>query len=83
MASEIKNLLGPAQFAIYCAILLLSTGIAYATIRERLNTVEKVVASLQTDHELLVKINTQIEFMSRDIKELKADMKTHLMKEIK
>jgi len=83
MKDQIKNLLGPIQFLIYCAILLISAGICYATVVSRIVAIEKELIPYKSDHELLVKISTQIEFMSKDIKELKADVKQHIMKEIK
>jgi hypothetical protein len=76
-----KDLIQPIQLLIYASILLISVGVCYATIVQRLSSAEEKINATKSDHDLIVTIATKISTIEIDIKELKSDMKT-LYKEI-
>jgi len=70
-----KDLTGPIQLIIYIAILLLSAGVMFASITYRVNTCEKDIIELQSNHDLIVGISEKIVYMQQDIAEVKSDLK--------
>jgi len=70
-----KDLVGPIQLAIYIFILLLSMGVAYARITDRLSVAEEKINATKTDHDLIVTIAQKVNAIEADVKELKDDVK--------
>lgn len=72
---SVKDYLGIVQFSIYLAILLLTAGVSYGLIRERLSNAELNIKELNKDHDTVVTINALISTMESDIREIKVDVK--------
>jgi hypothetical protein len=72
---NIKDMVGPVQLCIYISILLISVGVAYASIATRLDGVEKATDTLGSNHDLIIQINEKINSIAIDVAELKIDIK--------
>ena len=75
MSDTINKWIGPVQLAIYICILLLSCGIAYATLQNRLGNCEVRLTELKSDHDLIVGMAMKMNGIEQDINEIKADVK--------
>lgn len=76
------------QFLIYIAVLLLSAGIAYASLQNRISTAEERLNELKSDHDVIIKISQNVDEMQRmihelkiDVKELKGDVSKHILRD--
>jgi hypothetical protein len=71
-----KDIIEPTRFLIWLAIGLLSIGVCYAKITDRIGVVEQRIEEIKSDHDLLISISSKLSNVESDIKELKLDMKT-------
>ena len=82
MAGDVKMDKWWVQTLITVGIILVSMSIAWATYSTRLATLEENVASRvvqgQSDHDLLIMLNTKMDSMGKDLGEVKRDVKKHL-----
>jgi len=58
--------------------MLLTIGIAYGVIQSRITALESVAIETKSDHDILIRISTNLETVQSDIKEIKRDLKIHL-----
>lgn len=75
MHEKLKDFTGIVQFIIYLAILLLSAGIAYATITSRLKVCEEKIVKTEADHDVVISLSAKLDNVSKDLQEIKADVK--------
>lgn len=73
--ATLNDKLGITQFIVYLSIMILSIGVSYGAITIRLNVVEEKTMRYQNDHELILILNTKIDRLSEDLKDIKLDLK--------
>lgn len=70
-----KDELGIVKFVVYIIILLLGIGISYGAINVRVDILETKAVKQQADHELIVILNTKMDRLAFDLREIKCDLK--------
>lgn len=71
----ISDKIGLTNFAIYIIILILGIGITYGTTTFRINTLEDKTNKYQDDHVLIIILNTKLDQLATDVKEIKSDLR--------
>ena len=74
-APSFSDKIGITQFVLYLAILVLSVGVSYGALTVRLNSLEEKTSKYQADHELILILNTKMDQLAMDLKEIKLDIK--------
>ena len=67
--------IGILKFILYVAVLLLSMGASYGALNSRIETLEEKALKQQSAHELIVILNSKIDRLFLDLKEIKTDLK--------
>lgn len=63
------------QFIIYIAILVLSVGITYGALNVKVSILEDSAVISSKDHDLITSIQTKLDFILDDLREIKLDLK--------
>jgi hypothetical protein len=72
---SLSEKLGITNFAIYIIMLILGVGVTYGAITVRLNALEEKTQKYQNDHELILVLNTKMDQLSSDLREIKNDLR--------
>jgi hypothetical protein len=72
----LHQIIEPTRFIIWLAIGLLTIGVCYARITDRVGVLEGRIESIKSDHDLLITIGQKVNSIESDVRELKNDMKT-------
>ena len=70
-----NNKSGIIRFIVCCILLILSVGAMYSTLTFRLNAIEEKTEKYQSDHTYILILNTKVDKLLEDVKDVKSDMK--------
>ena len=63
------------QFIVYLGVLILSIGICYATMTNKIESLESQVPTIRSSHESVILLNDRFERIQKDTSEIKSDIK--------
>jgi hypothetical protein len=78
MAEDVKMNRWWVQMAITAGTILAALGIAWGAYGNKVGQLEKRVDQIQSDHDILITLNTKMDLVMKDLCEVKIDLKKHL-----
>ena len=69
-----------AQFFVGLAAMLISVGVCYGIIQNKIASLEMIAIETKSDHDLLIRISANLESVKADVQEIKKDLKEHVSK---
>ena len=78
MNIKFTNSISLIQFGISIAVLIFTMSIAYATICNKIESLEKSSAEIRTDHDLLLIVKTKLEIIQDNTEEIKTKLDKHI-----